>query len=246
MAVNEVNESEQNVSRARQYRGQKVKLTKIQIIKRCLSGLMLVLSLVNANATYAKNDTETWVILGDSISAGYGIPDGKGWVNLFQKKLNASAHSIHIINESISGDTTAGGLARLPELLVRLTPDVVIIELGGNDGLRGLSLKAMEDNLAKMITLCQSKDIRVLLLGMKTLPNYGRKYGALFESAFSSVAKQYQVSLLPFLLEGVGGYQKNMQNDRVHPNSDGQKLLVENVWTFVEPVLKARMDVGLR
>ncbi len=244
MVVNIVNVPERNVSWMRQCESQKAKQAKKQRMLRCLASLTLVFFLMNINVSYATNDTETWVVLGDSISAGYGIPDGKGWVSLFQKKLNASAHSIHIVNESISGDTTAGGLARLPELLVRLTPDVVIIELGGNDGLRGLSLKAMADNLSEMITLCQSRDIRVLLLGMKTLPNYGRKYGALFESVFSTVAKQYQVSLLPFLLEGVGGYQKHMQNDRVHPNSDGQELLVENVWAFVEPVIKARKDVG--
>ena len=243
MVVNAVNESEQNVSWARQYKSQKAKLMNSQIIRRCFSRVALIFFLVNIGTAYATNDAETWVVLGDSISAGYGIPDGQGWVALFQEKLNASDYSINITNESISGDTTAGGLARLPEVLERLTPDVVIIELGGNDGLRGLSLKAMEDNLSKMIALCQSRDIRVLLLGMKIPPNYGRKYGELFESVFTSVAKQHKVGLLPFLLDGVGGYQEYMQNDRVHPNSDAQKMLVDNVWGFVGPVLNARVGV---
>ena len=188
-----------------------------------------------ATTSYATAENETWVVLGDSISAGYGIPDGQGWVTLLQGKLDASGHTIQMVNESISGDTTAGGLARLPEILERLKPSVVIIELGGNDGLRGLSTRAMEDNLSKMIALSRSKDIRVFLLGMKTPPNYGRKYGDLFESVFTSVSKQHKVRLLPFLLEGVGGFQEHMQDDRIHPNSGAQKMLLDNVWHFLEP-----------
>ena len=202
-----------------------------------LMSLMLVLLLTNTSGAYAATENESWVVLGDSISAGYGIPDGQGWVTLFQEKLDVSGYSVQMVNESISGDTTAGGLARLPEILERIKPNTVIIELGGNDGLRGLSLSAMEDNLSKMIDLCLSKNIRVLLLGIKTPPNYGRKYGELFESVFDSVSKQHSVSLLPFLLEGVGGYQEHMQDDRIHPNKGAQKMLLDNVWTFVEPVL---------
>jgi len=246
VVVNILNVSEQNVPWVRQYEvlNEVLKFTfyKPERIIRNLLGLMslvLILLLTNTRTVYATAENEAWVVLGDSISAGYGIPEGQGWVTLFQEKLDASGYGVRMVNESISGDTTAGGLARLPEILERIKPNTVIIELGGNDGLRGLSLSAMEDNLSKMIGLCLSKDIRVLLLGMKTPPNYGRKYGELFESVFDSVSKQHNVSLLPFLLEGVGGYQEHMQNDRIHPNGGAQKMLLDNVWTFIEPVLNA-------
>ena len=240
MVVNTVNEPEQNVSRARQCKAPTLmRSMPLQVMKNLMK-LIFVFLLVNINTAYAATEDETWVVLGDSISAGYGIPDGQGWVTLLQEKLDASGYAIQLINESISGDTTAGGLARLPEILERIKPNAVIIELGGNDGLRGLSTRAMEDNLSKMIALSLSKDIRVLLLGMKTPPNYGRKYGELFESVFASVSKQYKIRLLPFLLEGVGGFQEHMQDDRIHPNSGAQKMLLDNVWFFLGPVLNAR------
>lgn len=197
---------------------------------------VFVVMLCCCSAVYA--DDETWVVLGDSISAGYGIPVGKGWVSLLQDKLDKNGHSIQIVNESISGDTTAGGLARLPEVLDRVNPSKVIIELGGNDGLRGLSPAAMQSNLSQMVALCQSRGVGVLLLGMKIPPNYGRKYGALFESVFVAISTKHQVPLLPFFLEGIGGYKEYMQGDRIHPNEGAQKILAKNAWTFLTPILQ--------
>ena len=253
MVVNTAIEPEQNVSQVRQYNAStSTRYMPLQVMRslttyfmKSLMRLICVFVLANTSMVYATTDNETtdnetvqnetWVVLGDSISAGYGIPDGQGWVILLQEKLDASGHAIQLVNESISGDTTAGGLARLPEILERIKPSTVIVELGGNDGLRGLSTRAMEDNLSKMIALSVAKDVRVLLLGMKTPPNYGRKYGELFESVFASVSTQHKVRLLPFLLEGVGGFQEHMQDDRIHPNSGAQKMLLDNVWTFLEP-----------
>ncbi|PCJ45605.1 MAG: arylesterase [Moraxellaceae bacterium] len=180
---------------------------------------------------------ETWVVLGDSISSGYGIPAGQGWVALFQKKLSETGSKVKIINESISGDTTAGGLSRLPEVLDRLKPQKIIVELGGNDGLRGLSLDAMKQNLSKIVAFCLAKNVDVMLLGMRLPPNYGRKYNDLFEKVYASISSQHNVSLLPFLLDGVGGQEEYMQADRIHPNPNGQKLLMHNVWTALLPVI---------
>lgn len=176
---------------------------------------------------------ERWVVLGDSISAGYGIPVEQGWVQLIQDKVTAKGRSVTVSNESISGDTSAGGLARLPEILDRIKPTKVIIELGGNDGLRGLSPVAMERNLTDMVLLCQSRGIEVVLLGMKIPPNYGAKYSAMFESAYANIARAHGVDLLPFFLEGVGGFDALMQSDRIHPNVAAQPVLANNAWKIL-------------
>lgn len=198
---------------------------------RLLGFLALVLS---ANA-YSAN--VNWVVLGDSISAGYGISADSGWVNLLQKQLDEEGYSIQLHNESISGDTSAGGLARLPEIITRIKPHKVIIELGGNDGLRGLSPKAMQKNFEKMVKLCQSHKVDVVFLGMKIPPNYGSKYSAMFEGVFSQISQKYNVPLLPFFMEGIGGYEELMQGDRIHPNSDAQKILTDNAWGFLKPLI---------
>lgn len=201
-----------------------------------LASVLASLSSV-ALATTDSDVARRWVVLGDSISAAYGMPLEQGWVAQFQQRVQAQGYPIRMINESISGDTTAGGLARLPDVLKRHQPQAVIIELGGNDGLRGLSPRAMTDNLVAMIRLCQAASVDVYLLGMKIPPNYGSRYTSLFEQAFVQAAEQTDVPLLPFFLEGIGGIQSLMQGDRIHPGVDAQALLVDNAWHFLKPFI---------
>ncbi|RLU03773.1 MAG: arylesterase [Ketobacter sp.] len=204
-----------------------------------LISLILTLSMATVQASTAERDAEerVLVVVGDSLSAGYGIPQGKEWVQLLQQALNQSQYSVRLVNASISGDTTSGGLARLKPLLDRENPDWVLIELGGNDGLRGMSLSAMESNLQSMVDMVKQQGAQPLLAGIKIPPNYGNKYRTRFEQIFVSVSERNDVPLLPFLLDGVGGVDKLMQADRIHPNTQAQPLIAENVMNFIEPVL---------
>jgi acyl-CoA thioesterase-1 len=178
----------------------------------------------------------TVLVLGDSISAGYGLKKMEyGWVALLQDKLKTKGYSI--VNASISGETTAGGLARIDELLARHKPAIVILELGGNDGLRGLSPKQMAANLQTMIARSKAADAKVLLLGMQIPPNYGKRYADLFRDVYPELAKREGVALVPFLLEGVGGQDHMMQADGIHPNQDAQALLTAQVWDKLQPLL---------
>lgn len=207
-------------------------LLKWVSISLCILGL--IGGVFSASFVWASAaSTQTWVVLGDSISAGYGIPAGQGWVDLLQANLQREGRNIILKNESISGDTTAGGLARLPGIIDRLNPQLVIIELGGNDGLRGLSTKAMERNLKAMIELCEQRSVNVVVFGMKIPPNYGRKYAELFEQAYVSAAQASSTPLMPFFLEGIGGYEVLMQGDRVHPNLEAQSVLLNNALGFL-------------
>ncbi len=173
------------------------------------------------------------LVLGDSLSAEYGIEKGSGWVALLGKKMP----KLLVINASISGDTTAGGLARLPVLLAQYHPKVLIIELGGNDGLRGLSVVDMQKNLTKMVRLHQNsndkKERKTLLIGMQILPNYGKIYTTHFANVYQKVAKETQVSLVPFMLDGVTRFQ----DDRIHPSESMHPLILENIWPHLKPVL---------
>ncbi len=207
-------------------------------LKHCVSimkQLLVLLCLGHSVGIGAAQ--ERWVVVGDSISAGYGIPLEQGWVSLVQAKIKQKGSVVEVTNESISGDTSAGGLARLPEILDRLRPTKVILELGGNDGLRGLSPVAMKRNFSAMIELCQLRGVDVVLFGMKIPPNYGAKYTAMFEQVYMDVAKQYNVMLLPFFLEGIGGYDTLMQEDRIHPNASAQKILANNAWKVLEKAI---------
>lgn len=188
---------------------------------------------------------QTVLIVGDSISAGYGISVEQGWVNLLNKRIQQQIvtkppHSINVINASVSGETTSGGLARLPKLLATHQPSLVVIELGGNDGLRGQPPKIIEQNLGKMIQLSQNTKAKVVLLGMKIPPNYGAAYSKAFEHIFPKVAARYNVPLMPFFLEGVGGNSKLMQEDRIHPRAEAQGRLLENAWPVIKPLLQAK------
>lgn len=180
----------------------------------------------------------TILVLGDSLSAAFGIDTEKGWVTLLQQRLTATGHPHHVINASISGDTTQGGLSRLPAALERHHPGIVIIGLGANDGLRGVDLTKMRDNLIKMATLCQQQDARVLLLGMRLPPNYGPGYTRLFYAVYKEVAEHTKSSLVPFFLEGIADNMALIQADGLHPTAGAQKSILNNIWPHLLPLLK--------
>ncbi len=180
----------------------------------------------------------TLLVVGDSISAGYGLADGQGWVRLLENRLQEQQSPYQVVNASISGDTTAGGLARLPQLLAAHRPEVVAIELGGNDGLRGQPLAQFERNLTALVQQAKAKGARVLLLGMRLPPNYGPRYTEGFAQVYQDVAKAQQVALVPFLLEGVGGDPAFMQPDGIHPRANAQQRLLDNAWPELQRVLR--------
>ena len=179
----------------------------------------------------------TILIVGDSISAGFGLDTRRGWVSLLEQRLSKEGHDDKVINASISGDTSAGGLARLPALLAEHKPDVVIVELGGNDGLRGQLPAQLKQNLASMIEASQQAGAKVLLLGMQLPPNYGARYTQAFAAVYGELANEKKVALVPFFLEGVGGKPELMQADRIHPAAGAQGLLLDNVWPVLKPLL---------
>lgn len=173
------------------------------------------------------------LLLGDSIGAGYGVPAQRSWANLLEQEIAPQK----VINASISGDTSSGAKARLPALLKHYQPDIVIIEIGGNDGLRGQPTSLLEKNLKAMVELSRKAGAEVLLLGMHIPPNYGEAYTEAFHQTYHRVAKALSVPLLPFLLEGIALKPELMQADRVHPNAKAQPLIVQNVLPVLEPML---------
>jgi acyl-CoA thioesterase-1 len=179
----------------------------------------------------------TVLVVGDSISAALGLDTRQGWVSLLQNRLQEGGFAHRVVNASISGDTSAGGLARLPALLSQHQPQLVIIELGGNDGLRGQPPAQLQQNLARMVDAATASGAKVLLLGMRLPPNYGQRYTQAFAQVFSDVAADKQVPLVPFLLEGVGGVPGMMQADGIHPAVAAQPQMLENVWPTLEPLL---------
>lgn len=181
---------------------------------------------------------DTILVIGDSLSAAYGMPVEQGWVTLLQRRLDAEHQPYTLVNASISGDTTASGRARLPQALRQHQPAIVIIELGGNDGLRGLSLTAMQNNLAAMIETATRQHARVLLIGVQLPPNYGPRYNSQFATVYATLAYQFGVPLLPSLVEGVGTRTDLMQNDGIHPNASAQPLIVNRVWEHLHPLLE--------
>lgn len=179
------------------------------------------------------------LILGDSISAAYGIEKSSGWVALMDRQLKERCPDFPVINASVSGETTAGGKSRLPTLLARHKPDLVVVELGGNDGLRGLSPRIMANNLEQMISLSRQAEADVVLLGMRIPPNYGQQYTALFERQYRDVSQSTSVPWVPFFLEGVIE-QGWMQGDGIHPTIEAQPLLLETALSVIEPQLPSR------
>lgn len=179
----------------------------------------------------------TVLVFGDSLSAGYGIDPARGWVQLLQARLRDAHPGYRIVNASVSGETTAGGLARLPRALQVQQPALVILELGGNDGLRALPTAAMRDNLGSMIRLCQARRIPVLLVGIQMPANYGPRFTSEFAATYAQLAARYRVPLVPFLLAGVADRPAWMQADGIHPNEQGQPQLLENVWPALQKML---------
>ena len=178
------------------------------------------------------------LIFGDSLSAAYGIAHSQGWVALLEERLKRERVDYSVVNASISGETSAGGRARLDGALERHRPAVVILELGANDGLRGLPVAQMRANLAAMIERAQKNGARVLLVGMKVPPNYGPEYAEAFERAYGELARRHKVALLPFLLEGFAEKQEYFQPDRIHPTAEAQPLIADRVWRSLRPLLK--------
>lgn len=201
----------------------------------------LVVILVMVFGFYTENSfastSKKILIHGDSLSAGYGIPLQAGWVSLMESRLVDEKRPYTITNTSLSGETTAGGKQRFDLILKREHADIVILELGANDGLRGLDLKQMESNLVYMIEASQTSGAQVLLLGIKIPPNYGPMYTKQFELVYSRLAKQYNIAFVPFFLEGVAGNPSYIQADGLHPNSPAQTLILENVWNALHPLL---------
>ena len=181
---------------------------------------------------------ETLLIVGDSLSAAYGIPVDQGWVALLQRQLTAENYTCTIVNASISGDTTANARARLPQTISRHPPAIVILELGGNDGLRGLSLAAMKDNLAAMIRAVRQSGAQLLLVGVELPPNYGKHYTDKFRAVYRELAAKHQVALLPSLVDGVGTRPELMQADGIHPNGRAQVLIAARVREALQPLLQ--------
>lgn len=175
------------------------------------------------------------LVLGDSLSAEYGLPRGSGWVGLLQAQLKQDSSLWTVFNASISGETSSGGLTRLPLLLSQKKPGIVIIELGANDALRGLSISQTDANLRRLISLSKQSGAKVLLLGMQIPPNYGKGYTAQFKALYPNLAKEEKIELLPFFLEGVATRPELFQPDRMHPNVDAQALLFKNVWGSMAP-----------
>lgn len=182
---------------------------------------------------------KTILVFGDSLSAAYGIAANRGWVALLAQKLRREQLDYSVVNASISGETTAGGVSRLPHALARHKPGIVVLQLGANDGLRGLPVPEMKKNLGAMIGMAQKAGAEVLLVGMRVPPNYGPEYTRDFAAAFSELARSRNAARVPFLLEGVAEDLSLFQPDRIHPTEAAQALLLENVWKALRPLLKS-------
>ncbi|WP_448215394.1 arylesterase [Endozoicomonas sp. 2B-B] len=181
---------------------------------------------------------KTLLVYGDSLSAAYGIEINQGWVYLLQQKMQQTNPNWKVVNVSISGETTAGGLSRLKTTLDKYKPDLMLLELGANDGLRGTSLKSTKQNLEKMIAMAQANKVRTVLFEMQIPPNYGPLYTRKFTNIFQELGKTYNLTVVPFFLAGVAGNSDLNQPDGIHPTAEAQPKLLENVWTGLQPLLE--------
>lgn len=201
-----------------------------------LSGLLPVSTLAE-DAVAADVGGPAILILGDSLSAAYGMEISQAWPSLLQDRLTHNGSAYRVFNSSITGDTTQGGLARLPRLLKKHQPDIVLLELGGNDGLRGISIDVTRENLSSMIKFSQQSGASVILAEMRIPPNYGRTYSEKFNANYDLLADQFGIVLLPFLLQDVALQDGLMQADGIHPTATAQALILEKVWTVIQPLL---------
>ncbi len=194
----------------------------------------------------AAAPSRTILVFGDSLSAAYGLAAEQGWVALLQRRLQAQGYGYGIVNASISGETTSGGLQRLPRALSLHRPAIVILELGANDGLRGLPVGAIRDRLTRMIELSEREGAKVLLLGIRLPPNYGPRYGDTFAAMYGELASRRHLPLVPFLLAGVALHSDLMQADGLHPDAEGEPLVLDAVWPYLAPLLqRSSMRQGL-
>jgi acyl-CoA thioesterase I len=200
---------------------------------------LVFIALQNAVAS-----ARTILVFGDSLSAAYGIRPEEGWVALLGQRLQAQGYGYQIVNASVSGETSGGGLERLPRALQLHRPSLVILELGANDALRGLPLGMTRENLASMVRLSQSVGARVLLIGLRLPPNYGPRYTEQFAGMFPALANQYHLPLVPFLLEKVALVPERMQPDGLHPNAQGQPSILDTVWPYLQPLLNKNPQSG--
>jgi len=202
-------------------------------VKRFLALFVLVVASASAYA-----EAPVILVFGDSISAGYGLAPEQGWVELLKTRLKSQGYGYQVVNASVSGETTAGGLARLPRALELHHPSIVILELGGNDGLRGLPTAQMRANLTQMANLSGAAGAQVLLLGMRMPPNYGPEYTKQFAMVFSDLATERKIPFVPFLLTDIALSPALLQADDIHPNALGQPILLDNVWPSLKPLLR--------
>jgi acyl-CoA thioesterase-1 len=203
---------------------------------RSIGVLLLSLLLAWSRAQAAGADN-TLLVFGDSLSAGYGLKAEQGWASLLQQRLAARGYGQRVVNASVSGETTSGGRSRLPRALAQHHPTIVILELGANDGLRGLPLATARENLAAMIDAIRASKAQVLLVGVQLPPNYGPAYTSAFSTLFAELARQRRVAVVPFLMEGVALDERLMQADGLHPNAAGQPRLLDTVWNALQPLL---------
>ena len=210
------------------------KLLNLKMMKNLIHCLFFSIICLLPVSSFAK----TIMILGDSLSAGYGINPQQGWVFLLQQRLNQQFPKQHnVVNASVSGETPSGALARFPKLLQSHKPDIVVIELGGNDGLRGQPPQMIQKNLAQLIQQSQKSQATVILLGMKIPPNYGAAYSQAFEKNYQTLSQQYKVKMHPFFMNGIAGNKSLMQKDLIHPNATAQKILLDNVYPLIRGAL---------
>jgi len=207
---------------------------------RALARVWLLACVVIVGSAVAQPTVPVLLVVGDSISAGYGLARGEGWVDLLVARLARDGYRERVVNASITGDTTAGGRARLPALLREHRPGIVVIELGGNDALRGGNLDATRANLDAMVKDAQAAHAKVLLVGMKVPPNYGTTYARRFDALFAEVAKARGVALVPYLFEGFGDDLAQFQQDRIHPKAAVESRILDNVWPALAPLLARR------
>lgn len=208
---------------------------------------MLAALLFSAAATHARESHgDSILVIGDSLSAGYGIDLDQSWVALLQDRLIREGYGYQVVNASISGDTTTGGLRRLPRALELNSPSIVLIELGGNDGLRGTPIRVIRQNLSQMIELSRQAGARVILAGMLMPPNYGQIYTENFAKLYEELSGSEHVSLIPFFMEDVALDPQLMLPDGIHPNAQGQPLLLEKVWDALEPELNGIRQAAVK
>ena len=209
-----------------------------------MSRLLVLIALVGF--PLAAWPAATVLVFGDSLSAGYGLAQEAGWVSLLAQRIGKSAPDYRVVNASISGETAAGGRRRIESALATHKPAIVIVELGGNDGLRGQRTETLRADLEAIVDACLKRNAQVVLVGMRLPPNYGRDYVRRFEAVYGDVANKRRVTLVPFLLEGFGERQELFQPDAIHPTREAQPIMLENVWRVLGPMLNARQPAATR